>query len=175
MKKLSKRFVAFDYDILSANGYVLQKDVVDKDGQVLLAKGSHIKITPADKMIYSLMLSRYKYFVLEKKSQYYDTQEAIGQSLCIERRTVLEKLKVLMQNGVIEGVKKKFSNYMSWNYTKINELVLYWEVVKRVNGKDEEQIVYKNPFDSMESKPQAQKPVDKPYWLDEDDDDPGPF
>jgi len=169
MKKLNKRFVAFDYDILSANGYVLQKDVVDDNGVMIIAQGSPIKLTPADKMIYSLMYSRYNYFVQEKGSQYYDTQESIGQALCIERRTVLEKLKVFMQNGVVEGVKKKFSNYLSWNYTKINDLQLYWEVTKKVDGKEVKEVVYKNPQKSLESSPQPQKPVDKAQWVDEDD------
>ena len=114
------RFVAVPYDLLKADGYV------NKDGDF-------IPLSLIEKMIYSYVYSRWKYFVKEKKGDYYDTQESIADGLNIDRRSVMRKLKQFMEEGIVKGEKVKFSNYMNWKYTNISELKLW----KEVDGKKE--------------------------------------
>lgn len=108
------RFFKSYYDLMSASGFVGNN-------------GELVKLTLTEKNIYCLMLSRYDYFVKEKGGAYYDTQESIGCALDIDRRTVLQKLKVFMKHGVIVGEKKKVGNYLNWSYTAINPMKLWWE------------------------------------------------
>lgn len=107
------RFFKSYYDLMSASGFVGNN-------------GELVKLTLTEKNIYCLMLSRYDYFVREKGGTYYDTQESIGCALDIDRRTVLQKLKVFMKHGVIVGEKKKVGNYLNWSYTAINPMKLWW-------------------------------------------------
>lgn len=145
---IDKRFVKMYYDLLSAGGFV------GKDGEL-------VNLTITEKAIYCLMSSRFEFFVNEKKGTYYDTQESIGAALNIDRRTVLQKLKVFMKHGIIVGVKKKRSNFMNWNYTAVREMKLWWKV--------DEKVVYRDPHPN--SSEITDKSTDKPVNVPMIDDD----
>lgn len=137
--KTDGRFIKVPYDLMGADGYV------GKDNAL-------IPLTITEKCLYCLMRSRFEYFVLEKKGAYYDTQENIGDSLKIDRRTVLQKVKLFMENGVIEGVKKKHSNFLNWNYTAVRDLRLWWKVDGKVVFKDPSQKDHPKEVESIVQK-----------------------
>lgn len=110
--KQDSRFLAISYDLLNAVGFIDQE-------------GNQVPLTLTDKIIYSHMKSRFDYFRVEKKSDYYDTQEAIADALNIDRTTVVRRLKRLIKHGAIIGFKKKNKNFQNWNYTSIPKIKLY--------------------------------------------------
>lgn len=152
--KQDSRFLAISYDLLNAAGFID-------------SEGTQVELTLTDKIIYAHMKSRFDYFKIEKKSDYYDTQEAIAEALSIDRTTVVRRLKRLLKHGAVVGFKKKHKNFQNWNYTSIPKLTLYKtdgdKVVTYMEGKTINKIMPKSPT----IKPQP-TPVYNPYYDDED-------
>ena len=156
--KQDSRFLAISYDLLNAVGFID-------------SEGNQVELTLTDKLIYAHMKSRFDYFKIEKKSDYYDTQEAIADQLNIDRTTVVRRLKRLVASGAVVGFKKKHKNYHNWNYTSIPKLKLY----KFIDGR----VVVYSEGDTVNkiAKPKAQpskavQAVKQPMYFDDESDLP---
>lgn len=138
MNKLNERFIALSYDLCRAAGYVSETN------------GELVEMTWVDKTLYSLMKSRHSFFVVEKKGDYYDTQEEIAKALYVDRKTVQRRVKILMDNGIVIGRKVKSRNYLNWQYHQVKNLTLW---VPSENG--EKEIIVPNV---VKIKPKGDKP-----------------
>lgn len=147
MNKLNERFIALSYDLCRAAGYVSE------------TTGEFVEMTWVDKALYSLMKSRHSFFVVEKKGDYYDTQEEIAKALYVDRKTVQRRVKILMDNGIVVGRKVKSRNYLNWQYHQVKNLKLWVP-----NESGEKAIITPNvveikPKPKQPSKPNHQAPV----------------
>lgn len=109
------------------------------------------------------MKSRHSFFVVEKKGEYYDTQDEIAKALHIDRKTVQRRVKILMDNGIVVGKKVKSRNYLNWQYRQVKNLKLW--ILDEKGGPEvivQEQV-------SRKSKVQPAKPKLAPVYEDDSD------
>lgn len=154
-----KPFIMVDYDLLKARGFINPKTGVPE------------KLTPNDKLVYVYVRARIKYFVDEKKGEYYDTQEAIANALCMDIKSARKALDKFIEAGVLDACKKLHRNYYNYRYSKMAEITL-WEY-----GESKDDIKVIKPVytevKSIVGKPR-QKIVQAQSYIDEEEFD-GPF
>lgn len=84
-----------------------------------VSKWKDISISPADKLVYSFLLSRIRYFVWEQGGEYYETQEemakALGMDVQVVRRSVLKWINL----GVVKATKSRHQGRQKWVYHNI--------------------------------------------------------
>lgn len=155
MNKLNERFIALNYDLCRAVGYVSE------------TTGEFVEMTWVDKALYALMKSRHSFFVLEKKGDYYDTQEEIAKALYIDRKTAQRRIKIFMDNGVVIGKKVKSRNYLNWQYHQVKNLKLW---IPNEQGEKEIMVSSVVKTKPKDDKPKSPKPVYQvPVFDDESD------
>ena len=54
-----------------------------------------VNLNLTTKVLFSYMLERYQHFVVREGGKFYENQTSIAENLCINRRTVIENLKLL--------------------------------------------------------------------------------
>ena len=113
-----KPYYAMDYDLSSAAGFVSKET------------GEYIKLVPNDKFVYAYIRARIKFFVQEKKGEYYDTQEAIAEALNMDVKSARTCLNKFIAHGIITAEKKKFRNFSNWRYSEVKDLVLWKGSIK---------------------------------------------
>ena len=113
-----KPYYAMDYDLSSASGFVSKET------------GEYIKLVPNDKFVYAYIRARIKFFVQEKKGEYYDTQEAIAEALNMDVKSARTCLNKFIAHGIITAEKKKFRNFSNWRYSEVKDLVLWKGSIK---------------------------------------------
>ena len=144
-----KPYYAMDYDLSSASGFVSKET------------GEYIKLVPNDKFVYAYIRARIKFFVQEKKGEYYDTQEAIAEALNMDVKSARTCLNKFIAHGIITAEKKKFRNFSNWRYSEVKGLVLWKGSIKEPMIL--EQITVKVPAQPNYTPPQAED------WYDERD------
>ena len=155
-----KPFIMMEYELLEAKGFVdYRKDKPEERFVNLIAN---------DKILYSYIKARVKYFVDEKGGEYFDTQEAIAEALNMDVKSARKSLSKFIEAGILVCEKKKFKNFLNWRYSKVKDLVL-WK--KDAKG---EPVVFdgrttKTPLQPKEKPIKSQVQNTVPDWLDESD------
>lgn len=155
-----KPFIMMEYELLEAKGFVdYGKDKPEERFVNLIAN---------DKILYSYIKARVKYFVDEKGGEYFDTQEAIAEALNMDVKSARKSLSKFIEAGILVCEKKKFKNFLNWRYSKVNNLVL-WK--KDAKG---EPVIFsgrtvKEPLQSKEKAVVSKVQDTVPDWLDESD------
>lgn len=150
-----KPFIMVEYDLLKAKGFISHKTSKPE------------KLTPNDKLVYVYVRARIKYFVEEKKGEYYDTQEAIANALCMDIKSARKALDKLIESGILVACKKLHRNYYNYRYYKMSEITL-WEYG---DSKDDIKIIkptYAEVKNTVKSKPVQKAAPQVQSYLDDD-------
>ena len=139
-----------DYDLSSASGFVSKET------------GEYIKLVPNDKFVYAYIRARIKFFVQEKKGEYYDTQEAIAEALNMDVKSARTCLNKFIAHGIITAEKKKFRNFSNWRYSEVKDLVLW-------KGSIKEPVMLEQITVKSSAKPSYTPPPPAEDWYDERD------
>jgi len=139
-----------DYDLSSASGFVSKET------------GEYIKLVPNDKFVYAYIRARIKFFVQEKKGEYYDTQEAIAEALNMDVKSARTCLNKFIAHGIITAEKKKFRNFSNWRYSEVKDLVLW-------KGSIKEPVMLEQITVNSSAKPSYTPPPPAEDWYDERD------
>lgn len=155
-----KPFIMIEYELLEAKGFVdYRKDKPEERFVNLIAN---------DKILYSYIKARVKYFVDEKGGEYFDTQEAIAEALNMDVKSARKSLSKFIEAGILVCEKKKFKNFLNWRYSKVNDLVLWKKDAKGepviFNGR-----TVKEPLQPKEKAVASNMQNTVPDWLDESD------
>ena len=145
-----KPYYAMDYDLSSASGFVSKET------------GEYIKLVPNDKFVYAYIRARIKFFVQEKKGEYYDTQEAIAEALNMDVKSARTCLNKFITHGIITAEKKKFRNFSNWRYSEVKDLVLW-------KGSIKEPVMLEQITVKSSAKPSYTPPPPAEDWYDERD------
>lgn len=145
-----KPYYAMDYDLSSASGFVSKET------------GEYIKLVPNDKFVYAYIRARIKFFVQEKKGEYYDTQEAIAEALNMDVKSARTCLNKFIAHGIITAEKKKFRNFSNWRYSEVKDLVLW-------KGSIKEPVMLEQITVNSSAKPSYTPPPPAEDWYDERD------
>lgn len=145
-----KPYYAMDYDLSSASGFVSKET------------GEYIKLVPNDKFVYAYIRARIKFFVQEKKGEYYDTQEAIAEALNMDVKSARTCLNKFIAHGIITAEKKKFRNFSNWRYSEVKDLVLW-------KGSIKEPVMLEQITVKSSAKPSYTPPPPAEDWYDERD------
>lgn len=160
-----KPYIMVDYDLLKADGFFNK----NHDAKSIATHSTTPTLTPNDKIVYSYIRARLKFFVDEKKGEYYDTQESIAEALAMNISSSRKSLNKFIDCGILIASKEKFRNYSNYRYKSILELDL-WEY-----GDAKETIpivpVYFERKSSGREKPPAHVYQPTPSW-DYDDQEP---
>lgn len=132
-------YIIIEYDLLAAEAFVSKQT------------GKAVKLLPNDKLLYCYMRARIKYFVDQKKGEYFDTQESIADALSMNPSSAKASLAKFIENGILIGEKKKFKNFMNWRYEKLLALSFTNYKQKRqiqefVEGHNEESYIDLIPY-----------------------------
>lgn len=108
--------------------------VVSKDGDV-------IKVTAADKLILAFMHHRWLYFTIEKKSEYWDSQQYIALRTGNNVKTVERCIAKMTKAGVVIAEKrfdkKKKHNKWFWlSFADVKYVVLDGDKIKEFVKED---------------------------------------
>lgn len=153
-----KPFITVEYDLLKAKGFINPKTGVPE------------KLTPNDKLVYVYVRARIKYFVDEKKGEYYDTQEAIANALCMDIKSARKALDKFIEAGVLDACKKLHRNYYNYRYSKMAEITL-WEYGE---SKDDVKIIKPVYAEVKTTSKPKQKVMQVQNYIDDEEFD-GPF
>lgn len=146
-----KPYIMVEYDLLKADGFVSRKT------------GEFVKLVPNDKLLYSYMKARLRFFVEEKKGEYFDTQQSIADALAMNLSSAKTSLSKFRENGILFAKKEKFKNYENWRYKNLEELTLCYQ-----KGKDDFTVITPT-FVDQKSHSTPSKQSSQPYWMDEED------
>jgi hypothetical protein len=147
-----KPFVMIEYELLEARGFVNQ------------FTGEFVTLIANDKLLYAYIKARLKYFVDERKGEYFDTQEAMADALSMDVKSARKSLQKFIEAGVLVCKKEVFRNYKNWRYSKVHDLVL-WK-----KGKDGNPEILKTEVVKEKPKvqPKPQIPQYEPNWDESD-------
>lgn len=76
----------------------------------------------SDKFVYTYMLYRYSFFVLNQKKSYYESQETIASALNLSKRTVATTVKNLIRVGLVRITEKTFTGSVCTNKYYVDDL-----------------------------------------------------
>lgn len=93
-------------------------------GFVNASTGEVIELTPAMKMIYVHLFTRFHFFTGKLKSEMYESQKAIADACNVNERTVQRAMKAFVDAGVVVSRVNRFSGKSRTTYEKVNQLVL---------------------------------------------------
>lgn len=79
-------------------------------------------ITPLVKIVYVYMLQRYHFFVVERKQQYYETQEEISKNCNTGRKAANTAIRTLTNLGWISIEKQKQRGTVENNIYTVNDV-----------------------------------------------------
>ena len=108
-----KPYITVDYDLLKADGFVNKET------------GEFVKLIANDKLLYSYLKARIKYFVIERRGEYYDTQESIANACGMNVTSARKGLAKFRDNGILEAKLQPFKNYNNWRYSRLHNLELW--------------------------------------------------
>lgn len=111
----TNEFIKLGYSFLKAKGFI--NDC-----------GEYIPISMGDICVYLHVKQKVEYFAIEKKGEYFATQEMIARDIGLSLSSVKKSLKKFIDNGIIVCYKKKWRNYENWRYVNVKELLLYGEI-----------------------------------------------
>lgn len=83
--------------------------------------GNEFKITPAIKLVYLYIKSRFDFFKSSGKD-YYDTNKEIGIATGIDEQVVIRAVKELIKMGLVEKKIIKYRNLPKNVFTKVNPM-----------------------------------------------------
>ena len=84
--------------------------------------GNEFKITPAIKLVYLYIKSRFDFFKSSGKD-YYDTNKEIGIATGIDEQVVIRAVKELIKMGLVEKKIIKYRNLPKNVFTKVNPIL----------------------------------------------------
>lgn len=84
-----------------------------------VSKIGNTTISPADKLVYSFLLSRLRYFVWEEGGEYYETQEEIAKALGMDVQVVRRSILKWISLGILKATKKRHQGRQKWVYNNI--------------------------------------------------------
>lgn len=115
-------FYKFPKDLMKAEGFI------GNDGEV-------IQLTALYKFVYVYMLSRNEFF-LKDSGKHYETQKTIAAAVMSDYHMIGKVMKVLMNHGVVEGVKLRPNGVGQWRwfYNKVNDMNLVFKQVVDSEG-----------------------------------------
>lgn len=146
-----KPYIMVEYDLLKADGFVSRKT------------GKYVKLVANDKLLYSYVKARLRFFVEEKKGEYFDTQQSIADALSMNLSSAKTSLAKFRDNEVLFAKKEKFKNYENWRYRKLEELTLCHK-----KGEDGFELI--TPVFVEEKKTIGpSKPIYQPAWVDDEE------
>ena len=127
--------------------YQTEKGLWKAKGYYSPKTGELVNMTNSDKIVYMYMLDRVVFFVENMKTLHFESQETISESLNLERKVVGKALRGFLENGVLEGVKKKpdKGGQLQWFYSGVCKNMRYFD------GEDKQ------------LKEKVDKPKEKPY------------
>lgn len=152
---LVKPFIMVDYDLLKAKGFI------DKEGKP-------VKLIANDKLVYCYIRARIKYFVEEQKGEYYDTQQAIADALCIDLKSARKSLDKFITAGILHAKKKLYRNYYNFRYSKIEDLTLF----ENGDKKDEIKIIEQKVVEFRPKVLPKKQSIPTPKWCEDESDLP---
>ena len=79
-------------------------------------------ITPLVKIVYVYMLQKYHFFVVERKQQYYETQEEISKNCNTGRKAANTAIRTLTNLGWISIEKQKQRGTVENNIYTVNDV-----------------------------------------------------
>lgn len=108
--------------------YQTEKSLWKAKGYYSPKTGALVHMTNADKIVYMYMLDRVVFFVEELKTLHFESQETISESLNLERKVVGKALREFLEQGVLQGVKKKPENggQLQWFYSGVCKDMKYF-------------------------------------------------
>lgn len=103
-------------------------------GFISFKTGEVVSLTPAAKIIYTYMISRWQFFVVGQGGEYFETHATIGDQCAFDAKTVSRQLKTLVDHGVIDCVKVvSGGGHARYRYTDIkSDLTLVYKEYKTV-------------------------------------------
>ena len=109
--------------------YQTEKSLWKAKGYYAPKTGWLVNMTNAEKMVYMYMLDRVVFFVEELKTLHFESQETIATSLNLEKKAVGKILRTFLENGVLEGVKKKpeHGGQIQWFYSGVCKNMRYFD------------------------------------------------
>ena len=88
-------------------------------------------ITPLVKIVYVYMLQRYHFFVVERKLQYYETQEEISKNCNTGRKAANTAIRTLTNLGWISIEKQKQRGTVQNNIYTVHDVFCVYQDQKR--------------------------------------------
>lgn len=146
-----KPYIMVEYDLLKADGFVSRKT------------GKYVKLVANDKLLYSYVKARLRFFVEEKKGEYFDTQQSIADALSMNLSSAKTSLAKFRENEILFAKKEKFKNYENWRYKSLEELTLCYQ-----EGKDGFKLITPT-FVEEKRNSVPTKQTFQPTWIDEED------
>lgn len=148
------------------------KNLMASTGFVSKKTGEKVELTASTKLVLIYMMDRNEYFTKKLKGQHYETQESIGEACGISVKTAGRLLRVLVNNKVITGAKKRnlsVSPHMCWYYEGVDMNTVFYkdhEEPERLHEAEKPEEVPKAPDVVIGS---SSSDVNQDYILDEDD------
>lgn len=107
----TEQFLKLPYDLLAATSFVT-------------STGEIVEITLQQKVIYCWMKQRCEFFTREKK-EYFDNLDSVANELSINRKTVMDAIKLFIKHNVLFAEKRKAAGAREkWFFKRFNNLVL---------------------------------------------------
>ncbi|WP_273806975.1 MULTISPECIES: DUF6945 domain-containing protein [unclassified Pseudomonas] len=107
----TEQFLKLPYDLLAATSFVS-------------STGEIVEITLQQKIIYCWMKQRCEFFTREKK-EYFDNLDSVANELTINRKTVMDAIKLFTKHNILFAEKRKAAGAREkWFFKRFNNLVL---------------------------------------------------
>lgn len=109
--------------------YQTEKGLWKAKGYYSPKTGELVNMANSDKIVYMYMLDRVVFFVENMKTLHFESQETISESLNLERKVVGKALRGFLENGVLEGIKKKpdKGGQLQWFYSGVCKDMKYFD------------------------------------------------
>ena len=109
--------------------YQTEKGLWKAKGYYSPKTGELMNLTNAEKMVYMYMLDRVVFFVEELKTLHFESQDTIATSLNLEKKAVGKILRTFLEQGVLDGVKRKPENggQIQWFYSGVCKNMKYFD------------------------------------------------
>ena len=125
--------------------YQTEKSLWKAKGYYSPKTGLPIDLTNAEKIVYMYMLDRVVFFVEELKTLHFESQETIGECLNLEKKAVGKILRAFLNEGVLEGVKRKpdKGGQLQWFYSGVCKDLKFYDSEKKAL---EQKTVTRKPY-----------------------------
>lgn len=151
--------------------YMMPKSLCMADGFVSKKTGDFIPLTSSMKLVYMYMVSRNDFFVNKQAGSHYEAQSTVADACGLEYKAAGKILRILLDNGVVEGAKLRPNGEGQWRwfYHKVHKDIILWK------GSVKEPVIIDQILAKTPPRSTITPEPKLPYWVDDQDDNNGPF